>query len=73
MSVKYGIQVPFDGTELWVMEDSGKAFPDNLKVMLFDSYEAAKTVARAYETYSIKEYYDIEDFDWENLANNQKA
>lgn len=73
MTVKYGIQVPLAGAKLWVQEDSGKPFPDNTKVMLFDTRDAAEQVARAYKTYTIEEYHHIQDFDWENLAQKQKA
>jgi hypothetical protein len=73
MTVKYGIRVPFEETELWVMEDSGKPWPDNQRVQLFDTREAAETAAQIWKNYTVKEYFDNENFDWEYLANNQKA
>lgn len=73
MNVKYGIRVPFNGVELWVQEDSGNPFPDNLKVMLFDNRDDAEEIAKMYDNYSIEEYYDIEKFDWEQLAYRQKG
>ena len=73
MSVKYGIRVPFDGTEVWVMEDSGWPFPNNQRVQLFDNRDDAEAAAQIWKEYRVEEYYDIENFDWENLANNQKA
>ena len=73
MSVKYGIRVPFEEGEIWVMEDSGLPFPNNQRIQLFDSQEDAEAAARIWKNYRVEEYYNIENFDWENLANNQKA
>ncbi len=73
MTVKYGILVPFDGDELWVLEDSGKPWPDNQRVQLFDTREAAEAAAQIWNTYTVKEYFDSETFDWDHLAKNQKA
>ena len=73
MTVKYGILVPFLGDELWVMEDNGMPVPNNQRVQLFDTREAAEEAAKIWETYTVKEYFDSEDFDWEHLAKNQKA
>jgi hypothetical protein len=73
MTVKYGIRVPFDGDELWVMEDSGKPSPDNQRVQLFDTRDAAEAAAKIWNTYTVKEYFDSENFDWEHLAKNQQA
>jgi hypothetical protein len=73
MSIKYGIKIPFDGSELWVMEDTGLPFPDNQRVQLFDTQEDAESAARIWKTYTIKEYFDNDNFDWDNLARNQKA
>ncbi len=73
MTVKYGILVPFDGNELWVMEDSGQPAPDNQRIQLFDTREDAEAAAKIWKTYTIKEYFDSENFDWDDLAKNQKA
>lgn len=73
MGVKYGIKVPFDDMKVWVMEDSGFPYPNNQRVQLFDTKAEAEDAAKIWKTYSIEEYYTNEDFDWENLANNQKA
>jgi hypothetical protein len=54
-------------------EDSGKPFPNNQRVQLFDNLEDAEAAAQIWKNYRVEEYYDIENFDWENLANNQKA
>ena len=73
MSVKYGIRVPFDNGHLWVTEDSGRPAPNHLRVQLFDSREAAEAAAKIWKNYSVEEYFDIENFDWDNLANNQTS
>lgn len=66
MTVKYGIKVPFDDATLWVMTDKES-------VLLFDTREDAEAAAQIWKTYTIEEYFDNENFDWDNLANNQKA
>jgi hypothetical protein len=73
MTVKYGIRVPVDGNELWVMEDNGMPFPNNQRVQLFDTREAAESAAQVWKIYTIKEYFDSENFDWEYLAKNQTS
>lgn len=73
MTIKYGIKVPFDNTEIWVMEDTGLPFPNNQRIQLFDTCEAAESAAQIWKTYTVKEYFDNDSFDWDNLANNQKA
>jgi hypothetical protein len=73
MGVKYGIKIPFDDTKVWVMEDSGLPFPNNQRVQLFDTKAEAEDAAKIWKNYSIEEHYTNEDFDWDNLANNQKA
>jgi hypothetical protein len=73
MSVKYGVRVPFEDQMLWIMEDSGLPFPHNQRVQLFDTRKAAEEAAQIWKTYTVEEYFDNESFDWDNLANNQKA
>jgi hypothetical protein len=73
MSVKYGIKVPIDSFDVWVLEDSGKPFPNDKQVQLFESREAAEQAAQIWTTYTVKEYFDNDNFDWDNLANQQKA
>jgi hypothetical protein len=73
MTTKYGIRVPFEDKKLWVMEDTDLPFPDNQRVQLFDTKDEAEKHAQIWKTYTVEEYYDVENFDWENLANNQKA
>jgi len=73
MITKYGIRVLLDDKYIWVMEDSGLPFPDNQRVKLFDSQEAANAAAIAWKNYRVEEYHDISKFDWDSLANNQSA
>jgi hypothetical protein len=73
MSIKYGIKVPFEETKLWVMEDSGKPWPDKQRIQLFDTREAAEAAAQIWKNYTVEEYFDNENFDWEHLAKNQQA
>jgi hypothetical protein len=69
--MKYGIRVPFDGSELWVMQDTGEPWPNNQRVMLFDTVEAAEAAAQSWSNYTVAQYHDAENFDWENLAYQQ--
>jgi hypothetical protein len=73
MSVKYGVRIPFENDEIWVMEDSGLPFPNNQRIQLFDSREAAEEAGKIWKKYTVKEYFDSETFDWDQLANKQKA
>lgn len=73
MTVKYGIKIPFEDTELWVMEDTGLPLPDNQRVRLFDTRADAEAAAQIWKTYTIEKYQNNQDFDQNNLANSQKA
>lgn len=73
MSIKYGIKVPFDSTEVWVTEENGLLSPNTRIVKLFETREAAESAARIWKKYSVEEYFDHQSFDWENLAQKQTA
>jgi hypothetical protein len=66
MTVKYGIKVPFDSTTLRVM-----TYKEG--VLLVFTREDAEAAAQIWKTYTIEEHFDNENFDWDSLANNQKA
>lgn len=73
VNIKYGIKVPFEGSKLWTMEDSGNPWPDNLRPQLFDTREAAESAAQIWKTYSIEEYHNNNNVDYEKSETKLKT
>ena len=63
---KYVVRVPFNWGDTWIRDE-------NKKVKLFETRNQAEVEAIRIEGSVVEEYYDIENFDWDNLSNSQQA
>jgi len=63
---KYVVRVPFNWGDTWIRDE-------NKKIRLFDTKNQAAQEAIRIEGSVVEEFYDIANFDWDNLSNSQQA
>ena len=63
---KFVVRVSFNWGNTWILDE-------NKKIKLFDTKKQAEVESNQIEGSTVEEYYDIANFDWDNLSNSQQA